>query len=104
MVADFGGQTTSDGGGCVGWIHQGKFPTNVAEAVCMGYHVCHRLGWIQPHREPVVRRYTNGNIIIPTATTATMKTAPTTTSNTVATPAPQVYRTTEILEQNTVLV
>ncbi|OEU18260.1 hypothetical protein FRACYDRAFT_236534 [Fragilariopsis cylindrus CCMP1102] len=44
--------------------HIGKFKTDVAESVCLGMYVSRRLGWIEP-REPVIRRYTNGNIIIP---------------------------------------
>ena len=69
VVADFG----------VCGIHQGKFPTDVAEAVCLGYHVSRRLGWIVPHREPAVRRFTNGNIIVPT-TSATPLTVTNATS------------------------
>jgi hypothetical protein len=44
--------------------HTGKFQTDVAESVCLGMYVSRRLGWIE-QREPVIRRYTNGNIIIP---------------------------------------
>ena len=43
--------------------HSGKFKTDVAEAVVMGFYVARKLGWIQ--REPPVRRYTNGNIVVP---------------------------------------
>jgi predicted phosphodiesterase len=43
--------------------HSGKFPTDVAEAVVIGLYVARKLGWI--HREPAVRRYTNGNIVLP---------------------------------------
>jgi hypothetical protein len=43
--------------------HTGKFPTDVAEAVVMGLYVARKLGWIT--REPAVRRYTNGNIVLP---------------------------------------
>jgi hypothetical protein len=43
--------------------HSGKFKTDVAEAVVMGLYVARKLGWIT--REPAVRRYTNGVIIVP---------------------------------------
>ena len=43
--------------------HAGKFPTDVAESVCLGMYVARRLGWIE--REPAVRRFTNGNIVTP---------------------------------------
>ena len=43
--------------------HTGKFPTDVAESVCLGMYVARRLGWIE--REPAVRRFTNGNIVTP---------------------------------------
>jgi Calcineurin-like phosphoesterase len=43
--------------------HDGKFHTDVAEAVLLGTHIARRLGWIQ--REPAVRRYTNGNVVTP---------------------------------------
>jgi len=59
---------------CSGKLHEGKFQTDVAEAVLVGYHVCRRLGWIQ--REPAVRRYSNGKVIVPTA--VTVQTAPST--------------------------
>ena len=44
--------------------HQGKFTTDVAEAVCMGFYVGRKLGWIE-EREPAVRRFMNGKIIVP---------------------------------------
>jgi hypothetical protein len=44
-------------------VHQGKFKTDVAEAVCLGLYVSRRLGWIQ--RDPAVRRYSNGNVVLP---------------------------------------
>ena len=53
IVADFGTMEN----------HTGKFPTDVAESVCLGMYVARRLGWID--REPVVRRFTNGNIVTP---------------------------------------
>ena len=53
IVADFGTMGS----------HSGKFPTDVAESVCLGMYVARRLGWIE--REPAVRRFTNGNIITP---------------------------------------
>ena len=43
--------------------HEGKFKTDVAEAVLLGFYVCKKLGWIS--RDPIVRRYTNGNVIVP---------------------------------------
>lgn len=43
--------------------HQGKFKTDAAESVVMGYYLSNRFGWID--RQPVVDRYQNGNIIIP---------------------------------------
>jgi len=43
--------------------HEGKFKTDVAEAVVLGFYVCQKLGWIS--RDPIVRRYTNGNVIVP---------------------------------------
>ncbi|CAJ1950814.1 unnamed protein product [Cylindrotheca closterium] len=43
--------------------HQGKFKTDVAEAVVLGFYVCKKLGWVT--RDPVVRRYTNGNVVVP---------------------------------------
>ncbi len=53
VVADFGIMEN----------HTGKFPTDVAESVCLGMYVARRLGWIE--REPAVRRFTNGNIVTP---------------------------------------
>lgn len=53
LVADYGGG-----------LHEGKLSTDVAEAVLLGYHVSRRLEWI-PRKEPGVRRYTNGNVVIP---------------------------------------
>ena len=49
---------------CSGKIHKGKFQTDVAESVLVGYHVCRRLGWILRKGE-AVRRYSNGKIIVP---------------------------------------
>jgi predicted phosphodiesterase len=43
--------------------HEGKFKTDAAEAVVMGLYTCRKLGWIS--REPAVRRYTNGNVVVP---------------------------------------
>jgi hypothetical protein len=43
--------------------HAGKFPTDVAESVCLGMYVARRLGWIE--RKPAVRRFTNGNVVTP---------------------------------------
>jgi hypothetical protein len=55
VVADFGLMSQ----------HQGKFPTDVAEAVCLGLYVSGKLGWIQRDGGSIVSRYTNGNIIVP---------------------------------------
>ena len=43
--------------------HKGKFRTDAAESVVMGYYLSNRFGWID--RQPIVDRYQNGNIIIP---------------------------------------
>ncbi len=43
--------------------HQGKFKTDAAESVAVGYYFANTLGWV--HREPIVSRYTNGKIIVP---------------------------------------
>jgi predicted phosphodiesterase len=53
LVADYGGR-----------LHEGKFPTDVAEAVLLGYHVSRRLGWLV-RKEPSVRRFTNGSVVVP---------------------------------------
>lgn len=53
VVSDFGVMSN----------HQGKFKTDVAEAVVLGFYVCKQLGWIA--RDPIVRRYTNGNVVVP---------------------------------------
>ena len=53
LVAEYGGRQ-----------HKGKFQTDVAEAVLLGYHVSRRLEWI-PRKEPGVRRYSNGRVIVP---------------------------------------
>jgi len=45
--------------------HEGKFPTDVAEAVCMGFYVGRKLGWMAVDREHAVRRYMNGKVIVP---------------------------------------
>jgi hypothetical protein len=55
LVADYGGR-----------LHKGKFPTDVAEAVLLGYHVSRRLGWLV-RKEPSVRRFTNGSVVVPTS-------------------------------------
>lgn len=43
--------------------HEGKFKTDAAESVAMGYYMASHLGWIK--RNPMVERYTNGKIIVP---------------------------------------
>ena len=57
IVYDYGVNTTIR-------QHVGKFPTDVAESVCLGMYVSRRLGWMES-REPPIRRYTNGNVIVP---------------------------------------
>eukprot|EP00559_Dactyliosolen_fragilissimus_P004134 CAMPEP_0184861600 /NCGR_PEP_ID=MMETSP0580-20130426/6244_1 /TAXON_ID=1118495 /ORGANISM="Dactyliosolen fragilissimus" /LENGTH=737 /DNA_ID=CAMNT_0027359145 /DNA_START=578 /DNA_END=2791 /DNA_ORIENTATION=- len=42
--------------------HRGKFKTDVAESVAMGYYFAHHLGWIQ--KQPIISRYSNGKIIV----------------------------------------
>lgn len=42
----------------------GKFQTDMAESILLGLHVARRLGWIAT-RDPPVRRYSNGKVIIP---------------------------------------
>lgn len=43
--------------------HEGKFKTDAAESVAMGYFLANQLGWIK--REPILDRYTNGKIVVP---------------------------------------
>ncbi len=43
--------------------HEGKFKTDAAESVSMGYYLANQLGWIK--REPILNRYTNGKIVVP---------------------------------------
>ena len=43
--------------------HEGKFKTDAAESVAMGYYLANQLGWIK--REPILDRYTNGKIVVP---------------------------------------
>ena len=43
--------------------HEGKFKTDAAESVTMGYYMANHLGWIK--RKPIVERYTNGKIVVP---------------------------------------
>ena len=45
-------------------LHDGKFKTDVAESVVLGMYVARKLGWIST-QGPVVRRYSNGNIVVP---------------------------------------
>ena len=53
LLADYGGM-----------LHEGKLKTDVAEAILLGYHVSRRLEWI-PRREPCIRRYSNGGVVVP---------------------------------------
>ena len=41
--------------------HSGKFKTDVAEAVTLGFYMSRRLGWIESN----VRRATNSMILVP---------------------------------------
>jgi len=43
--------------------HVGRFKTDAAESIVMGLFVARRLGWVK--REPAVRRYSNGGVILP---------------------------------------
>jgi len=51
--------------------HKGKFKTDVAESVAMGFFVAqHYLGWVQQQTDhgrliPLIERYTNGQIVVP---------------------------------------
>ena len=49
--------------GAAGQAHAGRFPTDAAEAVLVGYYAVRRLGWGDTTGPPV-RRYTNGCIIL----------------------------------------
>jgi Calcineurin-like phosphoesterase len=72
IIADYSVYNTETGPpgtstGAHSYQHVGKLPTDAAESILLGYHVCRRLGWIQ--RVPPVRRFTNGSIIVPKPTT-----------------------------------
>ena len=43
--------------------HEGAFNTDAAEAVLLGFFSVLELGWVQ--RSPSVRRYQNGDIVVP---------------------------------------
>lgn len=43
--------------------HEGKFKTDAAESVAMGFYMANHLGWIS--RKPLVSRYSNGKVIVP---------------------------------------
>ena len=49
--------------GTDGAAHSGRFPTDAAEAVLVGYYAIRRLGWVNAEG-PAVRRYTNGVVIL----------------------------------------
>ena len=55
IVSDLGADGTPE-------EHEGVFPTDAAEAVCIGYWVARRLGCEAAANRPAVRRYTNGAI------------------------------------------
>jgi len=43
--------------------HEGKFKTDCAESVSIGYYMASRLGWVK--KDPLVNRYSNGKVIVP---------------------------------------
>lgn len=43
--------------------HKGRFKTDAAESVAMGYFMANHLGWIE--RKPLISRYSNGKVIVP---------------------------------------
>lgn len=45
--------------------HEGKFSTDAAEAVAVGFYMARKFGWVS--REPAVRRASNGIVLIPRA-------------------------------------
>lgn len=45
--------------------HEGPFNTDAAEAVLLGYYAVLELGWL--HRSPPVRRFQNGDVVLPRA-------------------------------------
>mmetsp|Transcript_46493 Transcript_46493/g.140862 ORF Transcript_46493/g.140862 Transcript_46493/m.140862 type:complete len:878 (-) Transcript_46493:1543-4176(-) len=49
--------------------HIGKFSTDAAEAVAVGFYMARRLGWVT--REPAVRRTSNGIVMIPRSNQST---------------------------------
>ena len=53
IVSDFGTMES----------HKGKFKTDAAESVAMGYYFASHLGWSK--REPAISRFTNGKIVVP---------------------------------------
>ena len=44
--------------------HEGKFPTDAAEAVLIGYYAARRLGWCGGDGLKAVQRYTNGAVVL----------------------------------------
>jgi hypothetical protein len=55
--------------------HEGRFPTDVAEAALVGYFAVRRLGWYgeQANAGPPVRRFMNGAVVQPTTPTPPTK-------------------------------
>ena len=49
--------------GTAGQAHAGRFPTDAAEAVLIGYYAVRKLGWCKDDG-PAVKRYTNGVVIL----------------------------------------
>ncbi len=51
--------------GAAGKAHAGRFPTDAAEAVLIGYYAVRRLGWCGADGDgPAVKRYTNGAVVL----------------------------------------
>tara|TARA_B100000513_G_scaffold195634_1_gene126799 strand:- start:126 stop:2048 length:1923 start_codon:yes stop_codon:yes gene_type:complete len=54
-------QLVNDYGAGAAGSHQGKMQTDMAEAILVGYHSIHQLGWLPKQLgRPLVRRYQNG--------------------------------------------
>ena len=58
-------QVVSERGGDGVVRHAGKFPTDAAEAVLIGYYAARRLGWCGTPGDKPVKRYMNGAIALP---------------------------------------
>ena len=62
VVSDLGAPSTLGGPEGQPPKHAGEFPTDAAEAVCIGYWVARRMGWKAASDRPAVRRYQNGAV------------------------------------------